>query len=109
VTKYGARQTVASDGTKHPSAKQAKRWDELLLLQRAGVIHNLEREVPIRLIGRNGFPLRSPSGRTLTYRADAAYDEGGNLVYEDSKGVETPVFKLKRAILAAQGITLRIT
>lgn len=106
--KYGAERTSSRDGTSHPSKKQARRWDELRLLERGGVISGLHREVAIPLVGRDG-PLRSHSGRALSYRADFVYVEAGVTIYEDAKGFETPEFKLKRAILAAQGIVLRLT
>ncbi len=106
--KFGAVRTASRDGISHPSGKQARRWDELLLLARGGVISSLQREVTIPLLGRDG-PLVSPSGRKLSYRADFVYVEKGETVYEDAKGYETPEFKLKRAILAAQGVRLRLT
>lgn len=53
--------------------------------------------------------MRSQSGRALSYRADFVYVEAGATIYEDSKGYETPEFRLKRAILAAQGVELRLT
>ena len=68
----------------------------------------MQREVTIPLVGRDG-PLRSPSGRALSYRADFVYAEGGQTIYEDAKGYETPEFRLKRAILAAQGVRLKLT
>lgn len=106
--KYGAKRTSSRDGTAHPSKKQARRWDELRLMERGGVISGLRREVSIPLVGRDG-PLRSQSGRQISYRADFVYEERGAVIYEDAKGYETPEFKLKRAILAAQGIALRLT
>lgn len=106
--KYGACRASSRDGTAHPSRKQARRWDDLLLLARGGAISGLQREVTIPLEGRDGL-LRSPSGRQISYRADFVYVEKGETVYEDAKGYETPEFKLKRAILAAQGVRLRLT
>lgn len=106
--KYGAVRTTSRDGISHPSRRQARRWEELLLLARSGVIDGLQREVTIPLLGRDG-PLRSQSGRALSYRADFVYVEAGATIYEDSKGYETPEFRLKRAILAAQGVELRLT
>lgn len=106
--KYGAVRTDSSDGVSHPSKRQARRWDELRLLERGGVIQGLQREVTIPLIGRDG-PLRSPSGRALSYRCDFVYSEDGEVIHEDSKGFATPEFRLKSAILAAQGVRLRLT
>jgi hypothetical protein len=103
-----ARRTQAADGTWHPSDKQAKRWNALCLLQRVGVISNLAREVPVILQGKDG-PLRTPTGRPMMWRADAVYDEKGVTIYEDSKGVITEKYAMKRAVLAAQGVIVRET
>lgn len=108
--KYGARKTVV-DGLTFDSAKEARRWQELCLLQKAGEIAGLERQVRIPLYGRDGF-LIFPSGRQAVYVCDFKYVDwrrGGEIVYEDAKGVETDVFKLKRAILGQQGVEVTVT
>ena len=64
------------------------------------------------LEGRNGPLLFVPSGRTAVYVADFVYEDrrlGWAQVIEDSKGFETPEFRIKRAVLAAQGIEVRLT
>ena len=48
--KYGNVKTVTSDGIKHDSIKEANRWCELKLLERAGKITDLQRQVPFELI-----------------------------------------------------------
>jgi hypothetical protein len=106
--KYGAKRTQALDGTWHPSIKQARRWDVLCILQKAGVISDLRREVPVILYGRDA-PLLTPKGRQMTWRADAIYQEKGETIHEDSKGLATQLYLMKRAVLAAQGITVRET
>lgn len=104
-TKYGNRKTTV-DGLTFDSAREARRWAELRLLERAGEITDLERQVRIRLIGADGEPIRfRPSNRPATYVADFTYrDRSGREVIEDAKGFETPEFRLKRAVLAAQGV-----
>jgi hypothetical protein len=109
-SKYGNRK-VTADGIKFDSAKEAKRWGELRFLEQAGEISNLKRQVRIPLIGRDG-PILTPTGRQSFYVADFTYVDwrlnGANVV-EDSKGFETPEFKLKRAILAAQAVEILTT
>jgi hypothetical protein len=107
--KYGAESTTL-DGIRFASKAEAKRWAELCLLERAGEITGLERQVPIPLQGQDG-PILTPTGRPATYVADFAYVDNrtGEKVYEDRKGVQTPEFKLKRAILAAQGVKVALT
>lgn len=104
--KYGAKQTIV-DGVKFGSKLEAKRWCELQILQRANVIRDLRRQVKIALIGRDG-PILTPTGRQANYVADFVYVDTrhGQEVIEDSKGYPTPEYTLKRAILAAQNITI---
>jgi hypothetical protein len=45
MSKYGNIKTTTSDGITHDSRKEANRWCELLLLQRAGKIYDLKRQV----------------------------------------------------------------
>jgi hypothetical protein len=104
--KYSNKKVVV-DGHTFDSKAEARRYGELKLQQRAGEIFDLEMQVPIPLQGRDG-PLLSPAGRVLKYKADFTYlTRSGDVVVEDVKGFETPEYKLKRAILAAMGITIR--
>lgn len=105
--KYKSEPTII-DGIRFDSKKEARGWAQLQLLQRAGEISGLERQVKIALIGRNG-PILTPKGRQAHYVADFAYIEKGSRIFEDSKGFRTPEYLLKRAILAAQGIEIRET
>jgi hypothetical protein len=96
---------VEAHGHTFDSKREARRYGELLILQGAGEISDLERQVKIPLHGRDG-PILTPTGRQMHYVADFRYvdADSGRVVIEDSKGMETDVFKLKRAILAAQGV-----
>lgn len=107
MSKYHAkRATVGAEV--FDSRKEARRWTELQLLQRGGEIRDLRRQVKIELVGRDGA-LRSATGRKLSYRADFVYFDcrHGYEVIEDAKGFQTPEYKLKRAVLAAQGIIIK--
>lgn len=100
----GTKRTVV-DGITFDSKAEADRWCELRVLERAGIINGLRRQVPFELQGRDG-PILTPKGRVMTWRADFVYfDKRINAeVIEDRKGHATDVFKLKKAILAAQGV-----
>lgn len=105
VPKYRNTPTVTADGIKHASMKEAKRWGQLLLLQNAGRIRKLERQVVIRITAPNGTQI-------CRYIADFTYEEyqGGewNPVVEDAKGYPTAVYKLKKKLLKAlNGIVIR--
>ncbi|WP_243262853.1 DUF1064 domain-containing protein [Sulfitobacter dubius] len=93
------------DGIKFHSRKEARRYGVLRQLERAGVIGNLRLQVPYELQGADG-PILTPTGRKMIYKADFVYfDKRINAeVIEDSKGWATDVFKIKKAILAAQGV-----
>lgn len=97
---------VFAHGLWFDSKKEAARWGDLLLLQRAGAITELRRQVPIELIGALG-PILTPTGKTMTYRADYVYIEAGQTVVEDAKGFASPVYAMKKAILAAIGVTVK--
>ena len=109
--KYGAKKTTV-DGIKFDSKAEALRWLVLKDLEKAGDIQNLERQVKIPLWGQSGAILTDSGKKQRTYVADFRYVDwrlNGVIVIEDKKGFETPEFKLKRAILEAQNVTLLIT
>lgn len=96
MSKYGNRKTVV-DGIKFDSKGEASRWCVLRVLERAGQISDLQRQVsfelapPVRLGGR-GRP-------ALKYIADFVYQQDDQQVVEDVKGVRTPVYNLKRHLM----------
>lgn len=107
----GTKRTTTPDGITHDSKTEAQRWEELKLMQRAGEICGLKRQVAIGLIGRDG-PIMTDGGKQQrVYKADFVYVDNalGITVIEDRKGHETEVFNLKKAILSAQGMELLIT
>lgn len=97
--KYGNRKVVTEDGT-FDSEKEYRRWRELKLMERAGEIHSLQRQVPYVLIPSQ----RDENGRVIErevrYVADFAYREKPNrLVVEDTKGMKTREYIIKRKLL----------
>jgi hypothetical protein len=106
----GAERVVV-DGESFDSRSEAARWRDLSLLQMAGEISGLRRQVNIGLLGRDGPIMTDGGNRQRVYRADFVYVDHarGKTVIEDKKGHETEVFKFKRAVLAAQGIEVLIT
>ena len=85
---------VELDGKKFDSRKEANRYCELKILQRAGKISDLKLQVPFVLIDK------SDKGRAIRYIADFVYIEQGHTVVEDVKGVKTDVYKLKKRLMA---------
>ena len=109
--KYQAIKTCVN-GIEFDSRKEARRYQELLLLERAGAIRNLRRQVKYILIpaqyesyeryGKNGKKLKD--GKRLlekecAYLADFVYEENGKEIVEDTKGVKTKDYIIKRKLL----------
>jgi hypothetical protein len=109
------------NGIEFDSRKEARRYQELLLLQRAGVILNLKRQVKYVLIpaqyeyyeryGKKGQELK-PGQRLIekecAYIADFVYEENGKEVVEDTKGIKTKDYIIKRKLmLYTHGIRIR--
>lgn len=113
--KYRAKAVVCPEtGAYFDSKGEYRRWQDLKLLERAGQITDLERQVkyPLSINGRP-IKIRSkgyPAGRQCTLTLDYRYFEDGTLVVEDFKGYDTPASRLRRAVFEAQyGIPVRIT
>ncbi len=99
ANKYHAKRV----GT-HASKKEHQRAATLRLWQRAGVISNLREQVPFVLI-----PAQQGE-RPCKYIADFVYtdNETGQTVVEDTKGVLTDVYRIKRKLmLYVHGIRIK--
>lgn len=107
-------QPVVVDGQRFDSKAEAKRWAELKLLEKAGKISCLERQVE--------FELHADGGKKVTsYIADFVYmtvlrgsygEDDGEIVVEDVKSPTTAkleIFQLKkRWMLQENGIEVRV-
>jgi len=98
--KYGNRKTSV-DGTMFDSAREARRWQELVLMSRAGVISHLRRQVPFELIPSQRDENGKCIERECRYIADFVYMENGKMVVEDvkSSATKTPEYKIKRKLM----------
>ena len=105
ANKFGAKITTVA-GVKFASLKEAARWQQLRLLERAGEIRKLDRQVAVPLQGRNG-PLKTKTGRAMKLTIDFAYEDrrlNWAMVYEDSKGMRTRDFDVRLAVAEAMGL-----
>jgi len=105
MNKFGAIATTV-DGIRFPSMKEARRWGELRLMERAGEIRNLQRQVKIPLYGRDD-KLRTRTGKHMRLTVDFTYEDkrlNWATVYEDSKGKPTRDYEVRRAVAQAMGI-----
>lgn len=114
--KYGSRK-ITRDGMTFDSLKEYRRFRELHLLEKAGEIADLKRQVEFELIPsqfeevptgevykqgeRKGQPKmkRVCLELSVKYIADFTYTKNGKLVVEDTKGFKTKDYILKRKML----------
>ena len=95
--KYSNKKTI-SDGIKFDSRAEARRYKELVLAQKAGIIRDLELQPEFLL--QDKFKYNGKTERAVKYIADFKYFDVSKGVYvvEDVKGVQTEVFKIKRKL-----------
>ena len=96
-SKYGNRK-VTADGMTFDSKAELSRWNRLRLMERAGEISGLRRQVRFPLFGAGNVHI-------CDYIADFVYHRGTaeSQVVEDVKGVLTETFRIKAKLMAAQG------
>lgn len=105
---------ITVDGETFDSKKEYKRFCELSLLQKAGKITDLQRQVKYELIpaqyesferyGKNGKRLKDGKRcveKSVVYNADFVYKMDGKTVVEDtkSKATKTKDYIIKRKLL----------
>ena len=98
--KYHNKKTVA-DGIKFDSKLEAERYAQLKMMERAGVIRDLELQPEYELIP--SFRKNGKTWRRTLYKADFRYilAEDDSYIIEDVKGsttVITGVFRLKQKL-----------
>lgn len=95
--KYG-NQPIVVDGFRFDSIREATRWQQLRLMERAGKIERLRRQVPFELI-----PSQRVDGkvveRAVKYIADFVYYQNDVMIVEDAKGNITKDYVIKRKLL----------
>ena len=85
---YGIRETVhGAVIEKFDSIKEYKRCNELRMLERAGVIKNLQLQVPM-VIQDSFVDNEGVRQRAIIYKADFTYEENGFEIVEDVKGFD---------------------
>jgi hypothetical protein len=119
MNKYRNKKVVRN-GITYDSKKEADRHAVLRLLERAGKIRDLQRQVKFVLIPaqyepdsvglRGGVKKGKLIERECSYIADFVYEENGKKVVEDTKGFRTADYKIKRKLmLFMHGIRIKET
>lgn len=108
MNKYKSKK-VEVNGIVFDSKREARRYQELLLLEKAGEIKSLSRQVKFVLIPaqrepdtigpRGGFRKGKVIEKECSYIADFVYLENGNTVVEDTKGFCTKDYIIKRKLM----------
>ena len=111
TSKYHNRKVKTSDGIVHDSRKEADRWQYLKMLESAGKIMELKRQMEFLLIPPQYEEIKTGKRkkrkvveRACIYKADFVYhDEKGELIVEDVKGYKGggaySVFAIKRKLM----------
>lgn len=110
-SKYHAKR-VNVNGIWFASIHEAERYKELLLLERAGKISDLQLQVRYELIPAQYVDTIACSPKThklkkvkklversLCYFADFVYEQDGKTIVEDAKGVRTKEYIIKRKLM----------
>ena len=95
MNKYRNKKVII-DNIKFDSILEANRYQELKLLQRTKQISNLRLQVPFLL--QESFKKNGTTHRKIEYIADFVYEENGQTVVEDTKGMKTEIFKIKQKL-----------
>ena len=105
--KYGNRK-INHAGEVFDSKREFERFRELELRVRAGVIHDLHRQVRFELIPAQ-YEGKNQVERAVHYVADFVYWEGDQMVVEDvkSKATRTESYIIKRKLMRQKGYIIR--
>lgn len=91
--KYRNQPVVDPDHGRFDSKREHQRFHILRLMEKAGEISGLQRQVPFKLTVQGHL--------IATYVADFTYTEKGKFVINDAKGFATPEYKLKKKLMKA--------
>ena len=110
-SKYHSKK-ITINGNTYDSRKEYRRHSELLLLEKAGAITDLQTQVKFVLIpaqyetferyGKKGQRLKDGQRcieKECSYIADFVYTENGKKVVEDVKGFRTKDYIIKRKLM----------
>lgn len=104
-SKYHSHKVTTEEGT-FDSKKEYQRWLELKDMEQKGLISNLQRQVTYNLLPKQILLTpRIKRGRKqkielpVTYTADFVYTQAGEEIVEDTKGMYTDAYILKRKMM----------
>lgn len=97
--KYKSQKTEIA-GIVFDSKREAKRYAELRILEEAGEISDIKRQIRYELIPRQTDDAGRVIERACEYKADFVYKtKDGQTVVEDTKGIRTTAYIIKRKLM----------
>lgn len=99
---------VKCDGIMFDSIAEMHRYCELKILQRSGIITDLQLQPTFIL--QDKFTKNGTTYRAIKYKADFMYKENGQTIVEDVKGFKTKEFLIKQKLFEAKykNLTLKL-
>lgn len=100
---------IMPNGTRRTfdSQKEARRYDELSTLLKGGYISDLRLQQTFTL-QESYVDASGETVRAITYKADFVYTlPDGRQIIEDTKGVRTAAYKMKRKMMLERGYTIK--
>ena len=96
-SKYHSKKVII-DEIEFDSKKEATRYSQLKILEKAGLIKNIELQKVFEL--QPSFKKNGKTYRKITYKADFYYFDNhlGKYIVEDTKGFKTEVYKIKKKL-----------
>ena len=107
--KYG-NEKIELSGQTFDSKREGRRYLELQMMLKGGLISDLRLQVPFELIpAQKDQQTGKTIERAVNYVADFVYrDDQWQLIVEDAKGFRTDVYKIKRKLMLwRHGIRIR--
>lgn len=107
MNKYRNKHTEV-DGLIFDSKKEAERYCELKIMERAGLISDLQRQKRFEL--QPSFILNGKRYRPITYICDFYYWQNGKWIIEDVKSDITrrdKVYIMKKKLMAYKGMEIQ--
>jgi len=96
-SKYGNKKTI-NNGLIFDSGRESRRWSQLVLMEKMGIISGLERQITFELIPKQRLK-NGKCERACKYILDFRYIKDGVTIFEDSKGKRTPEYVIKRKLM----------
>lgn len=98
-------QPITIDGHTFPSKREANRYSQLSILQKAGIIRDLKLQEPFEIQPSFKHPETGKTIRAIKYIADFTYIDvkTGRRHIEDTKGFTTDTYLLKKKMMLYRG------